>query len=184
MLQRTADSPMFSKTDAQRILARAAEIEGSDDTGPLTADELRSIAGEAGFGRQAVERAITEARQTGAPDVHRNPVNRSGLVITRLSTIRTIPIELTSDQLIRVVRLFQPYRDGQAKVGLAEHQITWRDQKGIRFAVESTGGITQIRVFLSRPILLRGRWMGWENEAANRLETLVFLVADREPPEE
>ena len=78
------DSPMFSKIDAHRILKRAAEIEGSDDAGPLTADELRSIAGEAGFGSQAVERAIAEVQQAGPTEVHRHPVQRSGLVITRL----------------------------------------------------------------------------------------------------
>ena len=38
------NSPLFSKIDADRILKRAAEIEGSEDSGPLTIDELRSIA--------------------------------------------------------------------------------------------------------------------------------------------
>ncbi len=46
----TNDSLMFSKLDADQILRRAAEIEGSEDTGPITIAELRSIAGEAGFG--------------------------------------------------------------------------------------------------------------------------------------
>jgi len=65
---------MFSKIDADRILMRAAEIEGSEGSRALTVDELRSISGEAGFGSQAVERAIAEAQQAascqagGAPD--------------------------------------------------------------------------------------------------------------------
>ena len=53
-LRHMTNSPMFSKIDADRILKRAVEIEGSEDAGPLTIDELRSIAGEAGFGSQAV----------------------------------------------------------------------------------------------------------------------------------
>ena len=39
------NSPMFSKMAADRILRRAAEIEGSEESGPVTVDELRSIAG-------------------------------------------------------------------------------------------------------------------------------------------
>jgi hypothetical protein len=49
---------MFSKIEADRILKRAVEIEGSEDGRPLSIDELRSIAGEAGFGSEAIERAI------------------------------------------------------------------------------------------------------------------------------
>lgn len=56
------DSSHFSRTDADRILRRAAEIEGSDDSRRLTIEELQVIAGEAGFGLQAVEPAIAEAR--------------------------------------------------------------------------------------------------------------------------
>ena len=93
-----ADWPMFSKIDADRILRRAAEIEGAEDARPLTADELRSIAGEAGFGSQAVERAIVEAQQAGAAEVRRHPVQKSGLVITHLSTVRSVPVEISSDQ--------------------------------------------------------------------------------------
>ena len=58
-------SPLFSKAEADRILKRAAEIEGSGTADPLTVAELRSIAGEAGFGAAAVDRAIAEARRAG-----------------------------------------------------------------------------------------------------------------------
>ena len=94
-------SIMFSKLDADQILRRAAEIEGSEDTGPITVAELRSIAGEAGFGRQAIERAIAEAQQAGSAVVRRNPVQKSGLMITNLSTIRVIPLDISSEQLMR-----------------------------------------------------------------------------------
>ena len=73
---------LFSKIDADRILKRASEIEGSEDVGPLTAEEIRSIAGEAGFGHQAVELALAEAQQAAYRDAHRPPVQRSGAVIT------------------------------------------------------------------------------------------------------
>jgi len=165
---------------ADRILKRAAEIEGSEESDPITLDELRSIAGEASFGSRAVERAISEA-QLGVPSqVHRNPVQRTGWVIHQLSTVRAVPIEITSEQLMRAVRLFQPYRDGPAHINLEEHQVAWRDRKGLRFTVTSAGGMTEIRVFVSRPIIRRGRWRDWVEAAANRLETLVFLVA---PPD-
>ena len=174
--------PMFSKIEADRILKRAAEIEGSEDAGPLTVDELRSIAGEAGFGSQAVERAIAEAQQATSTEVRRPPVQRSGVVIAHLSTIRSVPVEVSSEQLMRAVRLFQPYREGPAHVKLEEHQITWRDRKGIRFTVTSAGGVAEIRVVVSKMRFRRGRWMGWGKSAADRLETLVFLVATQDPP--
>ena len=176
------DSTMFSKLDADRVLRRAAEIEGSEGVGPISVEELRSIAGEAGFGAQAVERAIAEAYPVQPPEARRWQVQRSGLVITRLSTARTIPIEISSEQLTRTVRLFQPYREGPAQVKLEEHQITWRDRKGIGFTVTSAGGVTEIRVFASKALVRKGRWMGWVRAAADRLETLVLLVAAQDPP--
>ncbi len=173
---------MFSKIEADRILKRAAEIEGSEDGRPLSIDELRSIAGEAGFGTEAIERAIQEARQAAPPEGLHHPVQKSGLVITDLSTIRTVPIQISSEQLMKAVRLFQHYREGPAQVSLGENQITWRDRKGLRFTVTSAGGATEIRVFVSVFFLLRGRWMGWVKSAADRLEALVFLVSNRSLP--
>jgi len=176
-----AESPLFSRMDADRVLKRAAEIDGSEDVTPVSINELRSIAGEAGFGARAVDRAIAEALQDGPTGARRSPVQKSGLLITYLSTVRTIPIELSSDQLIRAVRLFQPYREGPAQVDLEEGQITWRDRKGLRFTVVSGGGATEVRVFVSRVLIRKGRWMGWVKSAADRLEALIFLVATRAP---
>ena len=171
---------MFSKIEADRILKRAAEIEGSGKADPLSVAELRSIAGEAGFGSAAVDRAIAEASRAATAEAHRPPVQRSGLVWINLSTVRSVPGEVSSEQLMRAVRLFQPYREGPAQVKLEEHQITWRDGKGLRFAVTSSGGATRIQVFLSKILLRRGRWMGWVKSAADRLETLVAMVAAQE----
>jgi len=171
------DPHLFSKIDADRVLKRAAEIEGSEDTKPLSASELRSIAGEAGFGSQAVERAIVEVTRAATAELLRPPVQRSGAVIIHFSTFRSVPIEVSSEQLMRAVRLFQPYREGPAQVKLEEHQITWRDRKGIRFTATSSGGITEIRVYVSKFLARRGKWMGWVKSAADRFETLVFMVA-------
>lgn len=178
------DASHFSRTDADRILRRAAEIEGSDDSRRLTIEELRVIAGEAGFGLQAVERAIAEARAADPPDSRRRAVDRSGVLVTRLSTIREIPIGVDSEQLLRAVRLFQPYRDGPAQVRLADHEITWRDRRGLRFTLTWAGGVTQIRVAVSKPLLRKGRWMGWVRAAADRLETIVLLVVSEEAADE
>jgi hypothetical protein len=171
------DYSVFSKIDADRILRRAAEIEGSDDSRRLTIDELRAIAGEAGFGLDAVERAIAEARAAEPSEPRRTAVRQSGLVVAQLSTVREVTIGIDSEQLLRAVRLFQPYRDGPAQVKLEEHEITWRDRKGLRFRLTSVDGITEIRVAVSKPLIRRGRWMGWVRAAADRLETLVRLVA-------
>jgi hypothetical protein len=171
------DPHVFSKADADRILRRAGEIEGSEDAKPLSTAELRSIAAEAGFGAQAVERAIAEAKRAASEGARRPPVQRSGWIVTHLSTGRSVPIEVGSDELMRAVRLFQPYREGPAQVKLEESQITWKDRKGIRFTLSSSGGATEIRVFVSKFLLRRGRWMGWVKSAAERLETMVFLVA-------
>lgn len=173
---------MFSKIEADLILKRAAEIEGSEDGRPLTIDELRSIAGEAGFGTEAIERAIAEAQQAAPSEALHHPVQKSGLVITDLSTIRALPIQISSEQLMKAIRLFQPYREGPAQVSLGENQITWRDRKGLRFTVTSAGGATEIRVFASVFFLAKGRWMGWVKSAADRLEALVFLVSNRPLP--
>jgi hypothetical protein len=174
--------PVFSKLDADRILRRAAEIDGSEDARPLTLEELRSIAGEAGFGRQAIERAIAEAQEAGITGASAHPVQKWGLLITHLSTLRQIPVEIDSDQLMRIVRLFQPYREGPAHVKLEDHEITWRDRKGLRFAVTSAAGITEVRVYVSKLLLRRGRWKGWVKAAADRLEALTWLVAGRDLP--
>ena len=95
---RMPDSTVFSKTDADRILKRAAEIEGAEEARPLTLDELRSIAGEAGFGSQAVERAIAEAKVAGPAEARPQAVQKSGLVVCHLSTARAVPIEISSEQ--------------------------------------------------------------------------------------
>jgi hypothetical protein len=176
------DPLTFSKLDADRILKRAAEIEGSEDAKPLTVAELRSIAGEAGFGSRAVERAIAEAKRAASMEIFRPPVRSSGVLFTHLSTHRSIPVEVSSEQLMRAVRLFQPYREGPAQVKLEEHQITWRDRKGIRFTFTSSGGATEIRVFVSKFLVRRGKWMGWVNSAADRLEALAFMVATQGLP--
>lgn len=172
--------PLFSSLDVDRILRRAAEIEGSEDGRRLTVDEIRSIAGEAGFGPQAVERAIAEVRAAGPVGARRPPVQKSGFLRTRFSILREIPVTLTSDEIMRAVRLFQPYRSGPARVKLEEHEITWKGQRGLRFAVSSAGGMTEIRVWVAKLTLRNGRWMGWVKAAADRLETLVWLVGDRE----
>ncbi len=171
---------MFSRIDADRILKRAAEIEGSDDTGPLTIDELRSIAGEAGFGSQAVERALVEAQRARPAEVRHHPVQKSGWVFVHLSTLRSIPIEISADQLMQAVRLFPPYREGPAHVNLGDHQITWRDRNGLKFTVTSAGGATEVRVYVSRLFVVKRSEMKWVKAAADRLEELVFLVAARE----
>jgi len=103
-------------------------------------------------------------------------------VITDLSTIRAVPIQISSEQLMKAVRLFQPYGEGPAQVSLGENQIMWRDRKGLRFTVTSAGGATEIRVFASVFFLRKRRWMGWVKSAADRLEALVFLVSSRPLP--
>ncbi len=176
------DPVIFSKLDADRILKRAAEIEGSEDAKPLTDAEIRSIAAEAGFGSRAVERAIAEAKRAATAKVLSPPVQKSGSLITHLSTHRSIPVEVSSEQLMRAVRLFQPYREGPAQVKLGENQITWRDKKGLRFTVTSSAGATEIRVYVAKPLLRRGRWIGWVKAAADRLEMLVLMVATQDLP--
>lgn len=175
--------PLFSSLDVDRILRRAAEIEGSEDGRRLTVDEIRSIAGEAGFGPQAIERAIAEVREAGPVGARRPPVQKSGLLLTRLSIHREIPIRSSSEQLMRAVRLFQPFRSGPAHVKLEQHEITWKGQRGLRFSLSSSGGVTEIRVWVKKLTLRKGRWMGWVKAAADRLETLVWLVTDRDARE-
>jgi hypothetical protein len=169
--------PSFSKGDTDRILRRAAEIDGSEEAGPVSVEDLRSIASEAGFGAQAVERAIAEAQQAAVANIQRTPVQKSGIVWVFMSTTRTIPIELSSEQLMWAIRLFVPYREGPPQVKLEADRITWRERKGLRFTVTPGGGVTEISVVISRPLIRRGRMKGWIRDAADRLESLILMVA-------
>mgnify|MGYP001572657154 CR=1 FL=1 len=174
------DDPLFSTLDADRVLRRAAEIEGVEGRG-LSLEELRSIAGEAGFAHGTIERAIAEVRGANlAAAAERPAVQKWGILVTHFSAIRDVPVAMNADQLTKVVRLFHPYREGPAQVKLEEQEITWRDGKGLRFAVSSVGGTTEIRVYVSRILPRTGRWMGWVKAAADRLVVLTLLVARQE----
>ncbi|HEX6315812.1 MAG TPA: hypothetical protein VFZ73_13170 [Gemmatimonadaceae bacterium] len=67
---RTDEKPRasFSESQAQRILARAAEIEGTVGT-RFTVDDLRQIASTAGIDAHALESAINESHVAVEPDV-------------------------------------------------------------------------------------------------------------------
>jgi hypothetical protein len=166
----------FSRAEADRILRRAAEIEGTGDDRPLSLADLKAIGTEAGFGPHTLERAIADIHDLGFA-AGRAPVRKSGLFIAHFSTVREIPVGIDADQLMRVVRLCQPYREGPAQVKLEESEISWRDRKGLRLAVTSSGGITEVRVYVSGLLLRRGRWTAWVQAAADRIEALVSLVA-------
>lgn len=167
----------FSRADADRILRRAAEIEGADDDRDLSLAEIRTIAGEAGFAPQTLERAIADVRTASLAASRQTPVKKSGLIVVHLSTEREIPVGLNGDQLMRVVQLFPSYREDPALVKLDEHEITWRDRRGIRFGITSLGGLTEVHVYVSGFIVRRGRWIRWVKAAADRLEMLALLVA-------
>ncbi len=122
---------------------------------------------------KAVSRAESSRME---PRIH--PVQKTGWIVSKIWTMRSIPVQLSSEQLLEAVRLFQPYRDGPAQVKLEDRQITWRDGDGIRFAVVSDDGVTEISVFVSKPLLRRVRMMGRVRAAADRLEALVRLVRE------
>ncbi len=177
-----SESPLFTQHDADRILQRAAEIEGNDEGHAMSVRDLRGIAGEAGFGAGAVERAIAEALEFGGREGRPAPVEveYEGFIFAKMWTLRTIPIELSSDQMLRAVRLFQPYLEGPARISLEDRRISWRDRKGVIFHLESSRGQTEIRVRLSKFVIRRERMKGWIRSAADRLEALVYLVAARD----
>ena len=171
---------LFSRAEADRVLRRAAEIEGTGEERPISLAELRSIGTEAGFAPQTLERAVADV-QNASRVVSRSPVRRSGVIIAHLSAVRELPVGIDAEQLIRVVRLCQPYRDGPADVRLEDSEITWVDRKGLRMAVTSVGGITEVRVYVSGFLLRRGRWRSWVQAAVDHLEALVSLVATQHP---
>ncbi len=176
----------FTRIEADRILRRAATLEGSPDALRVSAEELRAIAREAGFAPQAVERAMEEVRESNDAPPAAPPVQKWGLFVMNRATLRQIPVEIDSDQLMRAVRLLQPYREGPARLSLEEGEVAWRDRRGLRFTVTTRPGLTEIRVHVSKLALRRRRWTRWVKAAADRLEELVVLVAERdqaaEPP--
>src|SRR5579859_2417155 len=58
-------SDYLSEEDAQRLLARAVELDAHGQ--PLTVDQLRAVALEAGIAPEAFDRAAAEAQGISAP---------------------------------------------------------------------------------------------------------------------
>lgn len=168
--------PLFTRAEADRILRRASEIEGAGEEKLLSVAEVRSIGVEVGFSSQTLERAIADV-QAASLSPRRGPLQKSGLFIVHLSTVREIPVQMDADQLMRVVRLFHPYRVGAPQVKLDDVEISWRERRGLRFAISSADGCTEIRVYVAGILLRRGRWREWVRTAADRLEALATLVA-------
>jgi hypothetical protein len=133
-----------------------------------------------GFSPQAIDRAISEAKQAAAISAERQRVQVTGRVIRHVTAVRSIPVEITADQLMQAVRLFQPYRDGQAHVKLGRAAITWQDRKGLTFRVTSAGGVTEVAVTVTWFVIRRKRWTNWVQTAADRLESLILLMAARD----
>ena len=78
----------FSETDAQRILARAAELEASIGN-RFTTEDLRQIALKAGIDAHALERAIDEAGAIETAQPVRNelpPLMKPGRIATLAAT--------------------------------------------------------------------------------------------------
>lgn len=174
------DGTEFTRIEADRILRRAATLEGSPDALRVSAAELRAIAREAGFAPQVVERAMEEVRESSNQPPPAPPVQGWGIVVMNRATLRQVPVEIDSDQLMRAVRLLQPYREGPARLSLEEGEVSWRDRRGLRFTVTTRPGLTEIRVHVAKLALRRKRWTRWVKAAADRLEELVVLVAERD----
>lgn len=78
----------FSETEAQRILARAAELEATIGN-RFTTEDLRQIALKAGIDAHALERAINETGTVGAAQPVRNelaPLMTPGRIATLAAT--------------------------------------------------------------------------------------------------
>lgn len=166
----------LSRSDVDEVLRRAAEIEGAREDAGVSMAQLRSIGVEAGFSPETLERAIAEVQAHRGGVRRPDPVRRSGLVWVHVSAAREVPRALDMDQLVRVMRLFQPYRETPRQVELEPREVSWRDGKGIRFTVASAGGISEVRVYVSGLLLRRRRWMRWVEEAVERLASLAALV--------
>lgn len=157
-------------------------MEGADDERSLSLAEVRAIAGEAGFAPHTLERAIAETHALLPAPRRQDPVKRSGLLWVHLSATRDIPMALNGEQLQRVVRMFHPYREHPQRVAFEELEITWRDRKGIQFAVASAAGVTEVRVYVSGLLPRRERWARWVKDAADRLEALAVVIAGQPSP--
>lgn len=155
-------------------------MEGAADDRPISLAEVRAIAGGAGFAPHTVERAIAETQALPPAPRREDPVKRSGLLWVHLSATRELPLPLDGEQLQRVVRMFHPYREWPERVTLEDFEITWRDRKGIQFAVASAAGVTEVRVYVSGLLPRRARWARWVKDAADRLEALAAAIA-RQP---
>lgn len=157
-------------------------MEGAGDERSLSLAEVRAIGGEAGFAPHTLERAIAETPALLPAPRRQDPVKRSGLIWVHFSATRTISVALNGEQLQRVVRMFHPYREYPERVVLDDLEITWRDRKGIQFAVASSAGVTEVRVYVSGFLPRRERWGRWVADAADRLEGLAVVIAGHARP--
>jgi|SRR5688572_26253 len=89
----------FSETEAQRILARAAEIEGTNGT-LFTIEDLRQIAIKAGIEPHALEHAIKESRAVEPlPDAPSPPMKSREIAMLAVSGAALGALALVADQM-------------------------------------------------------------------------------------
>ena len=91
----------FSETEAQRILARAAEIEGTNGT-LFTIEDLRQIALKAGIEPHALDHAINEARAVESlptPDALSPPMTSRDIAMLAVSGAALGALALVADQM-------------------------------------------------------------------------------------
>jgi hypothetical protein len=121
----------FSEPEAQRILARAAELEATNGT-QFTIEDLRQIAAKAGIEAHALEHAIHESRAVDTPRASGQPATAmksgdiatlaiSGVALGALAIVAdnwqplgnsAIPIFAPSALLVAYRALRHPVREG------------------------------------------------------------------------
>ena len=166
----------IDESDADRILARAAEIESSKGRGVLSVDELRSIAAEAGFSTEALERAISETLRAPAPAPESDISVTSGLMVTRISATRTLNEALTPDEMIETAHLFTPYFEPTTAPRYSDGSVSWRDSRRIDLEISRVEGGTTIRVEFAALVVWTAPWKKKVVRAAEKLERLARYV--------
>ncbi len=165
----------LSGSDADRILKRAAELESAETSDPLSVDEIRAVAEEAGYDPSTVERAISETLDP-APQPLDN-VQTSGFLATRFHTTRSIPVQLTAKELMKAVELLMPYFEAPPEVKFRKGSLVWRDRRKLRFELDP--GLDAVGLQVSSPRLMgqKARWKDWVGKAADQLEAMIRYAA-------
>jgi serine/threonine protein kinase len=146
-------TPRYRSTEADQILARAAELDATQPTTDrgLSLGGLQRIAGEVGIAPEHVERAAREVvRQEPSPMVRRNPFLGSP---TRAVTVRVARGQFTEADAAVMVGTIRSTLGNLGNLSMLGRELSWQSMpygggtgRHVYIALRPVSGGTEIRI--------------------------------------